>query len=182
MKYNISLSGRGSDSRIFKLKDTEYFYLKESGVEEDKLEFDDIEKYLKKELLFDDADEYVVGPYFDDVWVTVEDELGELIFEGDSFPDNVIDSSEWGSIEFEGSENYFVLEDYSKGNFLNFQVEDDVFDINKLSFIIKDIAEIRDIIIGVKYNGEDVTETIEYGDYWSKGFYYLLSEKFNKIE
>ena len=181
MKYNIHLGGRGCDSRIFKITDEQYSYLKESGVEEENLSFEEIEEYFQKELLFDDADDYVVGPYLDEVWITVEDESGSQVFDGDSFGDETTDNSVWESIDSEG-ENYFVLEDYSKGTFFSFELETETFDINKLSFIIKEVAECRDIIVGLKYDGEDISDTKEYGDYWSKGFYYLLSEKWNRSE
>lgn len=178
MKYNINLGGRGCDSRIFKITDEQYTYLKESGVEDENLSYEEIGEYLGKELLFDDADDYVVGPYLDEVWITVEDESGNQIFDGDSFGDEIFDNNTWESLDVE-RDNYFVLEDYSKGNFFSFEVEDETFDINKLSFVLKEVAECRDIIVGIKYSGQDVSDTKEYGDYWSKGFYYLLSEKWN---
>lgn len=181
MKYNISLGGRGCDSRIFKITDEQYSYLKESGVEDENLSFEEIEEYFQKELLFDESDDYVSGPYLDEAWITVEDESGTQIYDGES-SEETIDGSEWISIDFEGKENYFVLEDYSKGTFFSFEVEAESFDINKLTFIIKEVAECRDIIVGAKYDGIDVTETKEWGDYWSKGFYYLLSEKWNVTE
>lgn len=179
MRYNINLGGRGSDCIIYKISDEQFEYLKENGVEEEKLEYEEICEYLQKELLFDDADDYVIGPYLDGLWLSVEDENKNIIFESDSLPDDVVDNSVWKSCQVEG-ENYFVLEDYSKGNFFSFEIEDDNFDINKLSFIIKDIAECRDLIVGIKYNQVDLSDTKEFGDYWSKGFYYLLSEKWNE--
>jgi hypothetical protein len=179
MKYNISLGGRGSDCRIFRVSDEEFQYLKENGVEEENLEYEEICDYLQKELLFDEADEYVVGPYLDELYLVVQDEDKNVIFESESMPDDVIDNSVWESCQLEG-ENYFVIEDYSKGNFFSFEVENENFDINKLSFIVKEIAESRDFIVGLKYDGVDLTDTKEYGDYWSKGLYYLLSQKWNR--
>ena len=179
MKYNVSLGGRGSDCRVFRITDEQFSYLKESGVEEENLEFEEICEYLEKELLFDDADDYVIGPYLDEVWLVVEDENKNVIFESDNFPDDVLDNSEWIGCDLDG-ENYFVLEDYSKGEFFSIELETENFEINKLSFIVKEIAESRDFIVGLKYDGVDLTDTKEYGDYWSKGLYYLLSQKWNR--
>jgi hypothetical protein len=179
MKYNISLSGRGCDCRIFKIKDEEYLYLKENDVENEKLHFEEICEYLKKDLLFEDFDDCVTGAYLDESWITVEDEIGNQVFDGEPI-DSHLDNSEWISIDFEGKENYLALEDYSKGKFFTFNLESEIFEINKLSFIVKEVCEVRDIIIGVKYDGEDITDTMEFGDFWSKGFYYILSEKFKK--
>lgn len=176
MKFNISLGGRGCDSKVFKITDEQHSYLKESGVEEETLSTEEIEDYLQKDLIFGDFDDSVTGPYLDEAWITVTNETGNEVYNGEPLHENSSEG-EWVSVDFEGKENYLVVEEYSKGTFFSFEVESETFDINKLSFIVKELADSREIIIGAKYDGVDVTETKEYGDYWSKGSYYLLSER-----
>jgi hypothetical protein len=176
MKYKITLTGFGCDSRVFKITDEQYTYLKESGVEDDELSLGEIEDYLQKELFLDDFDDSIVGPYLDETFITVEDESGNEVYDGRPSTEKD-DDNEWVYIDFEGKENYFVLEDYSKGTFFVFEVESETFDVDKLSFLVKDIADSREIIIDAKYNGINVTKSDEYIDYWSKGIYYLLSKK-----
>jgi hypothetical protein len=176
MRWTINLGGKGSDCKIYKISDDQFVYLKESGVEEEALSYEEISEYLNKDLLFEDCDDYVIGPYLDKVWITIKDEDGNQVWEGDSLPDETLDNSTWVSVPFEG-ENYLVVEDYSKGVFFSVDVQDESFDISKLSFVIKEIAETREIIIGCKYDNIDLTDTKFYGDYQSKGFYYLVSEK-----
>lgn len=177
MKWTINLGGRGADCKISKISDEQFIYLKESGVEEEALSYEEISEYLNKDLLFEDCDDYAIGPYLDEVWINVEDEDGNQVWEGDSLPEETFNNSKWISVPFE-NENYFVVEDYSKGVFFSVEIEDESFDINKLGFIVKEVAKSRDIIVGCVYGDIDLRDTKFYGDYWSKGFYYLLSEKF----
>jgi hypothetical protein len=42
--------------------------------------------------------------------------------------------------------------------------------------VIREVAEVRDIISGMIYNDEDISDTMEFSNYWSKGFYYIVYE------
>ena len=170
MKYKISLGGRGSECFLFRLKEGQADELLESGVEKDEMSIDDISDYLEIESVFD-CENTVLGAYYGEHYITIEDEEGNEIFNSDKSEENLFEENDWKDGGFE-KEDYLVVEDYSKGEFFTFEVECDEFDVTKLKPIITEVAECRDLITGFYYEGEELER--EFGDYWSKGFYYIV--------
>lgn len=171
--YKISLSGRGSECFIFPLDDVQYETLYKGDVESDKMELDDILEILGVEDIFD-SEESVLGTYLDEYYISIFDIEENEIWSSES--DDVDFLAEWKEDTIK--ETHLVIEDYSKGNFFNFFVEtDEEFDPTKISFIVTEVGDSRDIITSIKYNGEDLQDTKEFGDYWSKGLYYILTKR-----
>ncbi len=174
--YKISLSGKGSECFIFPIDDSQYQKLLEGDVENDKMELDTILEILGVEDIFD-SEISILGAYDGEYYVTVSDENGNEIWNSETELVDY-DDIQWTDVEIEG--DYFVIEDYSKGNFFNFYIDiedDDDFNPNKIGLIITEVAGSRDIITSIKYNEEDLSDTKEYDDYWSKGFYYILKKR-----
>jgi hypothetical protein len=74
-------------------------------------------------------------------------------------------------------DNYLIISDQVKGNILNYEIDiEDEFDIGKLKPVVLDLTENLDIITDFTYDGKDLTDNKEYGDYDSKGFSYYLNE------
>lgn len=171
--YKISLGGRGSECFIFPLDNEQYKTLLEGEVESDKMELNDVLDVVGVEDMFD-AEISVLGPYVDEYYMTVSDEDNQEIWNSNLEETNS-DDDVWNDLEVDG--DYLVIEDYSKGNFFNFYIETEEFDPNKLSFSITEVADSRDLITSVIYDGEDLTDTKEFDDYWSKGLYYILTKR-----
>ena len=70
-----------------------------------------------------------------------------------------------------------IIKNYSKGEFFTFRLEtEEEFDPQKLKPVIYEVAEVRDIISGMIYGDDDISDSKEFCDYWSKGFYYIVYE------
>ena len=73
--------------------------------------------------------------------------------------------------------NNLTQQDDQKGNFFNYTLEtEEEFDPKKLKPVIKEVAEVRDIISGMIYDDNDISDSMEFSNYWSKGFYYIVYE------
>lgn len=170
--YKISLGGRGSECFIFPLSEEQYKILLDGNVESEKMQHEDVLEILDVEDVFD-ADESVLGVYLDEYYVSVYDEDIEI---WNSESNEVDIDSEW--IEDEFNNTHLVIEDYSKGNFFNFFIEtEEEFNPSKLSFLVTEVGQCRDLITSIKYDDIDLSDTKEFDDYWSKGLYYILIKR-----
>lgn len=175
MKYTISLGGRGAECFLFKLDENQVDELLEMGIEDDEMSIDEISNYLGVESIF--CEDTVLGVYQNEYYITISDDQGNVVWNSDDTnvnPDEIKDifeDSEWNNGGFE-NEHYLVIEDYSKGEFLLFELECDEFDIKKLKPIISEVAECKDFIVGLYYDDKQLD--CDFGDYWSKGFYFTV--------
>ena len=173
MKYTISLSGRGGDIAIFPITEEQFNYLQENDVESDNMSYDEICEYLEFEDLFSSSEHMVTGAYLSECFISVmSEETGEEVWNSEN--DGGFTDTEWKDGGIEGSD-YLAVEDYVKGEFFTFYLEtEEEFNPDKLIPIITEVAEVRDIITSFIYDGNDLSDTKEYSDYWSKGFNYIL--------
>lgn len=174
MNYTISLSGRGADASIYPLTSEQAQELKEMGIEEDVMSMDEIADYLGVDEIYSSSEHVVTGAYWGEHYITVtNDETGEEIWNSETGEN---DDTEWKDGGIEDS-SYLVVEDYCKGEFFTFRLEiEEEFDPKKLKPVIYEVAEVRDIISGMIYGDEDISDTKEFSNYWSKGFYYIVYE------
>lgn len=174
MKYTISVSGRGADASLYPLTQEQAQELKEMGIEEDVMSMDEIADYLGVDEIFSSSEHCVVGAYYGEHYITVtNDETGEEIWNSEDFD---FEDTGWKDGGIEDS-SYLVVEDYSKGEFFTFRLEtEEEFDPQKLKPVIYEVAEVREIISGMIYGDEDISDSKEFCDYWSKGFYYIVYE------
>jgi len=173
MKYTISLSGRGGDIAIFPITEEQFNYLQKNDVESDNMSYDEICEYLEFEDLFSSSEHMVTGAYLSECFISVmNEETGEEVWNSEN--DSGFVNTEWKDGGIEGSD-YLAVEDYMKGEFFTFYLEtEEEFNPDKLIPIITEVAEVRDIITSFIYDGDDLSDTKEYSDYWSKGFNYIL--------
>lgn len=176
MKYKINVGGKGAEVYIHKLDETQVKNLNEFDL--DLVSPEEIEDEVLNGVSFMDTDLTYIGPYNQqDCWyITVENELGEIIAKIDE---------EWEiepSDNFDDYEmiyddpNYLIAEDYVKGDFYSYNIElDDEFDIEKLTSIVTEIGDSTIIITGLKYNGKLLENKELDGDFTSKGLYFKLT-------
>jgi len=172
MKYIISVSGRGADASLYPLTEDQATELVSMGIEEDLMSVDEIAEYLGVDEVYSSSEHVVTGAYFGEHYITVtNEETGQEIWNSDN---HEFEETEWidGGIQ---DTSYLVIEDYCKGEFFTFYLETkEDFDPLKLKPVIREVAEVRDIISGMIYAGEDLSDTMEFSNYWSKGFYYIV--------
>lgn len=174
MKYIISVSGRGADASLYPLTSDQAAELKSMGVEEDAMSMEEIADYLEVDEIYSSSEHVVTGAYWGEHYITVtNDETGEEVWNSEG---GEIDDTEWKDGGIEDS-SYLVVEDYCKGEFFTFYLEtEEEFDPQKLKPVVYEVAEVRDIISGMIYGDEDISDTKEFCNYWSKGFYYIVYE------
>lgn len=174
MKYTISVSGRGADASLYPITEEQAKELKLMGIEEDVMSIEEIADYLGVDEIYSSSDHCVTGAYWGEHHIAVtNDGTGEEIWNSDS---GEMDETEWMDGGIEGT-SYLVVEDYCKGEFFTFRLEtEEEFDPLKLKPVIREVAEVREIISGMIYDGVDISESMEFSNYWSKGFYYIIYE------
>lgn len=172
-KYKIIVGGRGGECYIHHIDTTKKVSLLSEDVEENQMETEDIAKILGVDFVTD-SDEIYLGPYYDpEVYlITVLDENENVVWESDNehqFPD------EGWNYEYTDSD-VLIVEDYVKGQFFTYDIElEQDFDPSKLAVMVTELAERIEVITDIIYNGVDLRDYKECGDYWSKGISYYLS-------
>jgi len=174
-KYTIEVGGRGAECYVFPLTDEQLTKLKIGGIVEEKMDMEDIYEVLGVECLLD-SDSVYFGPYDDsDLYnIKVIDENGELVVDlTDNWDYEITNDEDYVGVHYE--EKNLIVEDTCKGQFFKceFEIKED-FDVSKLSPIITEVGEYVNIITGLRYD-DKVLEVTDYGDYWSKGFYFYLT-------
>ena len=117
MKYKIEVNGKGGESFLFKLTEEKYEYLKDMGIEDDNMSYDDIIEFLEVDDVMDTND-IVSGVYTsnDCLWIKVTDESDVIVWESDD--DFYFEECE--DFYQYNDDNYLLVEDYQKGNFFNY--------------------------------------------------------------
>jgi hypothetical protein len=173
MKYKIEITGRGVDCYVHKITEFQKNDLIDNEIEMNVDSIEDVANILSIDDVFDtdlvhtgfynDSENYNITIRYVDDNKTLE--LIEYYF----------DDYEYTSIYRD--DNYLIISDQVKGNILNYEIDiEDEFDIGKLKPVVLDLTENLDIITDFTYDGKDLTDNKEYGDYDSKGFSYYLNE------
>ena len=173
MKYKIEITGRGVDCYVHKITEFQKNDLIDNEIEMNVDSIDDVADILSIDDVFDtdlvhtgfynDSENYNITIRYVDDNKTLE--LIEYYF----------DDYDYTSIYRD--DNYLIISDQVKGNILNYEIDiEDEFDIGKLKPVVLDLTENLDIITDFTYDGKDLTDNKEYGDYDSKGFSYYLNE------
>jgi len=173
MKYKIEITGRGVDCYVHKITEFQKNDLIDNEIEMNVDSIDDVANILSIDDVFDtdlvhtgfynDSENYNITIRYVDDNKTLE--LIEYYF----------DDYDYISIYYD--DNYLIISDQVKGNILNYEIDiEDEFDIGKLKPVVLDLCENLEIITDFTYDGKDLTDNKEYGDYDSKGFSYYLNE------
>ena len=170
MKYKIEITGRGVDCYVHKITEEQENDLIETNADSideiaDILSIDDVfDTDLVHTGFYNDSENYNITIRYVDDNKTLE--LIEYYF----------DNYDYTSIYRD--DNYLIISDQVKGNILNYEIDiEDEFDIGKLKPVVLDLCESLEIITDFTYDGKDLTDNKEYGDYDSKGFSYYLCDK-----
>lgn len=172
MKYYIEVSGKGSESFIFRLTEDQEEQLFDADVESGQLDTDYISDILNVDFITD-TDEIVTGVYYDEdsLFIKVKDESGKIVWtSGYDF--------KFSNIEKEylyDDTSYLLIEDYQKGIFFNYELETDKeFDPSLLTAIIYNLLDnASELIVDIKYDEQELDK--ELGDTISKGFNYKMN-------
>lgn len=173
MKYKIEITGRGVDCYVHKITEFQKNDLIDNEFEMNIDSIDDVADILSIDDVFDtdlvhtgfynDSENYIITIRCVDENKTIE--LIEYYFDDYEYTPLYRD------------DNYLIITDQVKGNILNYEIDiEDEFDIGKLKPVVLDLTENLDIITDFTYDGKDLTDNKEYGDYDSKGFSYHLNE------
>ena len=173
MKYKIEINGKGAESFVFFLTEETHQYLKENGIEDDEMSYDDILEALNVDDIT--QTDYLfsgVYPGSDNICISVFDEVtNQLVWQSDeTFEFQVEDfDSQFTDGQF------LYIEDYQKGTFFNYTLEiEEEFNPDFLEAKIVDFLNGESYLItDINYNGLELLN--EGGDTSSKGFTYLLS-------
>ena len=174
MKYKIEITGRGVDCYVHKITDEQKNNLIENDIESNLSSIDEVVDILSIDDVFDtdlvhtgfynDSENYFIKVKYVDSNKTLE--LIEYYFDDYDYTSLYRDN------------NYLIISDQVKGNILNYEIDiEDEFDIEKLKPVVLDLSENLEIITDFTYDGKDLTDNKDYGDYDSKGFSYYLCEK-----
>jgi hypothetical protein len=173
MKYKIEITGRGVDCYVHKITEFQKNDLIDNEIEMNVDSIEDVANILSIDDVFD-TDLVHTGFYNDseNYNITIrcvdDNKTLELI-------EYYFDDYEYTSIYRD--DNYLIISDQVKGNILNYEIDiEDEFDIGKLKPVVLDLCENLEIITDFTYDGKDLTDNKEYGDYDSKGFSYYLNE------
>ena len=174
MKYKIILSGKGSESYIHQLNDSQFESLKELDIENADPDIDEVSEILDKNDIFE-TDNTFLGPYNDpeNYIIEVFDESENLIWSS---------SDDFVYCEFDckfDNDRTLIVEDYSKGQYFLYTLECDEFDPEKLKPIVVEVGERFEIITDLMYDDVNLADTKDWLDYWSKGLYYYLNDRYS---
>jgi hypothetical protein len=165
MKYTIEVNGKGAECIVRQITQEQRQQLIDGEVESDAMSYDEICESLGTEDLYDGESEIASGVYneSDMFEVIVRNENGNQIWYGDG------EGFEDSEYEFLFDEDFFIAEDYQKGNFFEMQIETDKFEPEKLIPIVTSIGnESIEVISGFMYDGQKLE--VVGGDTSSKGF------------
>jgi hypothetical protein len=172
-KYKIIVGGRGGECYIHHIDTNQKVSLLSEGVEDDKMESEQIAEVLEVDFVTD-SDEVYLGPYNDpEVYlITVIDENDNVVWESDN--NHKFSDEEW---EYKYTDaDVLIVEDYIKGQFYNYEIElEQDFDPTKLTAIVTEIGERLEVITDLAYSGVELKSYKEIGDYWSKGISYYIN-------
>jgi hypothetical protein len=172
-KFTISLHGRGAEINVHNI--TEEQREKLEHLDLNNCIFEDVSNVLEMEDEFSlvGSDEVYIGSYPEHSRITVFDEEREIVFseEIENLTLNEL-ISESSSIKEVYQKNKLYVNDNIKGTFFELVVEEDSFDVKNLELHFSDI-EGSELITSIKYKDSE----LDFGDYWSKGIVYFLSNE-----
>lgn len=172
MKYTIEVFGKGAECIIHKIDSTKREKLEEGEVESDAMDYDQICEALEIDDLFDNDPEFVTGVYDDpeNYEVIVRNESGHQVWSSSSPGFEGFEDCEWEGLF---TEDVFIAEDYQKGQFFEFNLETEKFEVEKLVPVVTSVGDDRvEVISGFMYDGERL-EAFN-ADTNSKGFTWHL--------
>ncbi len=109
--YKIILAGKGAELYPFELNTEQYEKLREGGVEQDELDYDQICEILGVDSYFDSPNETIMGPFPQTFILRVEDEEGKVVYETDVLDVDKVDYEE----KHCSDKAFLIIEDYCKG-------------------------------------------------------------------
>lgn len=170
-KFTITLHGRGSEINVHPITDDQREKLENIDLNNTspKVVSDILE--LSDEFNLVDTDEIYIGAYRENSQITVMDEYEEQVFSESCEKlifDELISPDNTTTEIYQSSKLY--VNDYIKGNFFTLEIEEDSFDPKLLQLNYTEVEGLE-LISSFKYKDKES----EFGDYWSKGMVYFLS-------
>lgn len=169
--HKIIIGGRGSEVYPFKLNENQFDTFYNEDVEGDNIGYDDICEILEVESYFDCSEETIMGAYPEALYLRVEDEDGNVIYQTEKVDYDNVD------IENKHCDDdlYLFIEDYCKGDHVRYDIPlDEEFNPEKLKLSLTNVGDMIELVTGITYNGDDFNIYKGYGDTSSKGYHYHL--------
>ena len=166
--YKITIGGRGSEVYPFKINENQFDTFYDEDVEGDNIGYDDICEILEVESYFDCPEETIMGAYPEALYLRVEDENGNVIYQTEKVDyDNVDIKNKHCKDDL-----YLFIEDYCKGEHIVYDIPlDKEFNPEKLKLSLTNIGDMIELVTGITYNGDDFNIYKGYGDTSSKGYH-----------
>lgn len=172
-KFTIDVHGRGSEINVHEVSTEQYEKLQHLNLDEciledvaDILEFDDSFGLIE-------SDEIYIGAHLENSRITVTKDDQDEIFSEELhsliFSEKISDVTSTNEIY---QKNKLYVNDNIKGSFFTLNFEGTEFELEKLELHFTDVEGIE-LLTSFKYNGEECV----FGDYWSKGIIYFLSNE-----
>ncbi len=170
--FTIVLQGRGSEINCHSINTEQKEKLEHLDLDNCILEDVGYIMEMDDTLNLIESDEIYIGAYPENSQITVFDESNEEVFSESCdklFLSEVISENTKYKEVYNNSKLY--VNDYIKGSLFTLEVEDENFDISLLEFHLTEI-EGMELITNISYKGVES----DFGDYWSKGITFFLSE------
>lgn len=189
MKYRIEISGRGGEIVAGRVSTIFYNQFEDEGLdfEEYAYNFDYFDENEDVEIPenirpfepgeYHECDDlaHAFGSDTEDTFITVTDEEENILLDNASFTsvlkngvDQELEDDVYPQDILTDGEAYFVAQSYEKGLFYSYEVETDMFDLNKLAIVTCDVDGWQ-LVTGVKYDGIELEDLGE-GSTNGKGF------------
>ena len=173
-KFTIAIHGRGSEINVHDVSTQQYEKLKHLNLDECILE--DVADILELDDSFGliESEEIYIGAHPENsrLSVTQENENSEVFSEDLSslvFSEKIYEKA--STIEVY-QKNKLYVNDNIKGTFFTLDFEGEKFEPEKLELHFTEVEGIE-LVSSFKYDGEEC----DFGDYWSKGITYFLSDE-----
>lgn len=169
------MGGRGAELYLHQINEEQKGKLKEMDVENESVavDWDRLNEVLGVEN-FDNTEEVYIGAYPQPsaYHITVFDDKDELVWESDEdfYMDEGEEEDDYKMVD---KEHTLLIEHYVKGNFVEYVLETEKFDPEKLQTRTVEINETVQVITGLKYDNQEL-EIDEYGDNWSKNTIFYI--------
>ena len=170
--FTIVLQGRGSEINCHSINTEQKEKLEHLDL--DNCILDDVGYIMGMDDTFEliESDDIYIGAYRENSQIIVFDESNDEVFSESCdklFLSEIISENTKYKEVYNNLKLY--VNDYIKGSLFTLDVEDENFDISLLEFHLTEIEGLE-LITGISYKGIES----DFGDYWSKGITFFLSE------
>jgi hypothetical protein len=178
MTYTITISGQGRECRLHLLTDNQWQFLDERGIDYQSMTFTELTNYL--DVVYDEGEKDITGTYANAPHsnVIVRDSDGEVVYdssqiEAEAFEKFIFNSPHWIGTDID-DKKWVCIGLNIRGEFMEFTVENEVFDLTKFNLEVTNIGDRIELITGAYYDGSKLSPNWV-DNYKEQGFQFFLN-------